>query len=570
MDPITLRFLTPGAEAAARGQIFRSSYWIIMVAFSAGVARHMFMAYVMPKYMNHYLLFFPTNVAILAFRWYLHHFVSDDLRAHQLNTWCWFCIILFAAIFLRYLIYLEVFPILDQPTYIMYASTWGFITVLMHAQLFEVRWRLACMALMFAPIASSGWEGGRSVTGNPSFDTLTIVLTLAVGTVFGYTAERMLRSNYLLQCRVHDRDALASDLEHESSRHGFVQVGFISRGGSSEVFLVREDGGRRRKREMLEGHTPSDSNGHRHFALKRIAKEDLKPNRLRMVREEVSIASKLDHPFIVKLFAHFDSNQCVYLVMTYAPGGSICSRLEFGKPPMQSIAQHVLAEIQLAVEYLHGERIIYRDLKPENTLIGESGHVLLADFGVSKALGQASTIHARTQVGTFMYMSPEQRFNLPYSYEADYWAMACMLHEMVSGEFLLNAREEIALAPTLPPLTAAFIGELTRASRQDRLGFGPGGAAKVRAHPYFAGIDFDGILQCERGPFSSLTQVSRLTCDLSNIQSAASSSDASGHNAVDSEVVKSGRRARSPAPVARSISNGSSSVSDRVHVTVFD
>ena len=73
MDPITLRFLTPGAEAAARGQIFRSSYWIIMVAFSAGVARHMFMAYVMPKYMNHYLLFFPTNVAILAFRWYLHH-----------------------------------------------------------------------------------------------------------------------------------------------------------------------------------------------------------------------------------------------------------------------------------------------------------------------------------------------------------------------------------------------------------------------------------------------------------------------------------------------------------------
>ena len=77
--------------------------------------------------------------------------------------------------------------------------------------------------------------------------------------------------------------------------------------------------------------------------------------------------------------------------------------------------------------------------------------------------------------------------------------MACMLHEMVSGEFLLNAREEIALAPTLPPLTAAFIGELTRASRQDRLGFGPGGAAKVRAHPYLRGSTSTGYSSAREG-----------------------------------------------------------------------
>lgn len=196
----------------------------------------------------------------------------------------------------------------------------------------------------------------------------------------------------------------------------------------------------------------------------------------------------------------------------------------------------------------------YRDLKPENTLISESGHVLLADFGVSRQFRGETTIHARTQVGTFMYMSPEQRFARPYSYEADYWAMACMLHEMLTGELLLTNREEVQIASTLSPLTIAFLSELTCAQREERLGFGPGGDAAVRAHPYFSGLSFDEVLRSETGPLCSLRQLDRLTCNLTETSSGgsgSSSADAGNHPSSDAARCPSvrpsvSRRSRSP------------------------
>jgi serine/threonine protein kinase len=204
----------------------------------------------------------------------------------------------------------------------------------------------------------------------------------------------------------------------------------------------------------------------------------------------------------------------------------------------------------------------YRDLKPENTLISESGHVLLADFGVSRQIREEATIHARTQVGTFMYMSPEQRFARPYSYEADYWAMACMLHEILTGELLLQRSEEVKIASTLPPLTIAFISELTCAQREDRLGFGPGGGAAVRAHPYFTGVSFEELLRSERGPLCSLRQLDRLTCNLSETTGISSNSSSAGagdrpsRDAARDPLIRPAvsRRSRSPAMTTSSLS----------------
>ena len=133
MHPLTLRFSQPEQEAAARGTIFRSSYWILTAVFSLGVARHIFMAFVRPSLMALYMIYFPSNVVVLATRWYLHHHVPSDVRAHELNTRCWFCIILLCTIASRCLLYLDVFPLLDQATYIMYASSWGLTTIMMHA-----------------------------------------------------------------------------------------------------------------------------------------------------------------------------------------------------------------------------------------------------------------------------------------------------------------------------------------------------------------------------------------------------------------------------------------------------
>jgi len=77
-----------------------------------------------------------------------------------------------------------------------------------------------------------------------------------------------------------------------------------------------------------------------------------------------------------------------HLVLTYAGGGDVLMRLEDAPSGMlpEPTARLVLAQVALALAYLHGERIVYRDVKPENTLVGVDGHILLADFGVSKRL----------------------------------------------------------------------------------------------------------------------------------------------------------------------------------------
>jgi hypothetical protein len=119
-----------------------------------------------------------------------------------------------------------------------------------------------------------------------------------------------------------------------------------------------------------------------------------------------------------------------------------------------------------------------------------------------------------------------------------------MTHEMLTGDDLLVTHGEVRLAPTLAPTSAAIISELTCTRREDRLGFGPDGAAAVCAHVYFAGLDFEEVLHCERGPLSSLAPLDRLTCDLSDTLSSTGTGTSS-HDSGEAGP-KPRRRARSP------------------------
>jgi len=141
----------------------------------------------------------------------------------------------------------------------------------------------------------------------------------------------------------------------------------ISRGAYGSVFLASKVG----TQEL--------------FAIKMLKKKDMvMKNKVAEVKSEMSILAAVDNPFVMQMHRSFQSHKHLFLVMDYMPGGDLFSLLqELGALP-ESIAQFYVAEIALALQYLHKKHIIHRDLKPDNVLIGPDGHVKLTDFGLAK------------------------------------------------------------------------------------------------------------------------------------------------------------------------------------------
>lgn len=111
--------------------------------------------------------------------------------------------------------------------------------------------------------------------------------------------------------------------------------------------------------------------------------------------------------------------------------------LFLGKQQQRDWVRFYAAEILLALETLHENKIIYRDLKPENVVIDASGHVKLIDFGFAKRLCSSSNPkhHNRTYTncGTLGYTAPEVLLQLGASFEADIWSFGILLCELISG-----------------------------------------------------------------------------------------------------------------------------------------
>ncbi|MCL7026229.1 hypothetical protein MKW94_028420 [Papaver nudicaule] len=122
------------------------------------------------------------------------------------------------------------------------------------------------------------------------------------------------------------------------------------------------------------------------FALKIVDNELLcSSNKLPRAQTEREILQMLDHPFLPTLFSHFSAENYSCLVMEYCPGGDlhILRQRQPGRSFCEPVARFYLAEVLLALEYLHMLGVVYRDLKPENILVREDGHIMLSDFDLS-------------------------------------------------------------------------------------------------------------------------------------------------------------------------------------------
>nr|BAE26914.1 unnamed protein product [Mus musculus] len=177
------------------------------------------------------------------------------------------------------------------------------------------------------------------------------------------------------------------------------------------------------------------------------------------------------------------------------------SRFVAGFPEARAV--FYAAEICCGLEDLHRERIVYRDLKPENILLDDHGHIRISDLGLAVHVPEGQTIKGR--VGTVGYMAPEVVRNERYTFSPDWWALGCLLYEMIAGQSPFQQRKKKIKREEVERLVKEVAEEYTdRFSSQarslcsqllskdpaERLGCRGGGAREVKEHPLFKKLNF--------------------------------------------------------------------------------
>ena len=172
-------------------------------------------------------------------------------------------------------------------------------------------------------------------------------------------------------------------------------------------------------------------------------------------RAEASIIARLEHPNIVRVLDFGVEGKIPFLVMSYAPHGTLRQRHKKGVSlPLTTVTAYV-KQIADALQYAHNQKVIHRDIKPENMLIGRRDEILLSDFGIALVAQSSHYQNTREVVGTVAYMAPEQIQGKPRP-ASDQYALAVVVYEWLSGvrpfsgSFTEMAVQHTVAAP--PPL----------------------------------------------------------------------------------------------------------------------
>ncbi|XP_026883744.2 serine/threonine-protein kinase LATS2 [Electrophorus electricus] len=296
------------------------------------------------------------------------------------------------------------------------------------------------------------------------------------------------------------------------------------------------------------------------YAMKTLRKKDvLNRNQVAHVKAERDILAEADNEWVVRLYYSFQDRDSLYFVMDYIPGGDMMSLLiRMGVFP-EPLARFYVAELTLAIESVHKMGFIHRDIKPDNILIDLDGHIKLTDFGLctgfrwthnskyyqkgnhirqdsmdpsdlwddvsncrcgdrlitleQRAARQHQRCLAHSLVGTPNYIAPEVLLRKGYTQLCDWWSVGVILFEMLVGQppFLaatptetqikvINWESTLQVPPQVKLSSEAvhIIAHLC-CSAEERLG--GNGAGEIKAHPFFAQVDFSSNLRTQPAPY---------------------------------------------------------------------
>ena len=148
---------------------------------------------------------------------------------------------------------------------------------------------------------------------------------------------------------------------------------------------------------------------------------------------EARTIAHLEHPHIIRILDFDVQNDRPFLVMGYAPNGSLRSRHPRGTRLPLPVVQAYVQQIAAALQYAHDHKVIHRDIKPENMLLGREGEVYLSDFGIALIAQSSHVQHIQSVVGTAIYMAPEQLQGKP-RFASDQYALGIVIYEWLTGE----------------------------------------------------------------------------------------------------------------------------------------
>lgn len=224
-----------------------------------------------------------------------------------------------------------------------------------------------------------------------------------------------------------------------------------------------------------------------------------------VVWQERTIMASIHSPFLVSLRYSFQSPVELFLVMDFMPGGDLHYHLSQRRIG-EAAARFYLAEVVLGLQELHSLGYVYRDLKPANVLMDARGHVRVSDFGLAKLLSREKKYLHSGYAGTRGYMAPEMVSGGKYTFGADFFSLGAVAFELLTGRRAFKSDDDVldrevtadtvrdeARGRPVSDAAADFVAALLTKNPMERLGFSrrPGGGwSRVKAHPFFEGVDW--------------------------------------------------------------------------------
>ena len=242
----------------------------------------------------------------------------------------------------------------------------------------------------------------------------------------------------------------------------------------------------------------------------------------------------MEHPFIVTLRYAFQTKDKLFMLFDYINGGELFFHLKNCETFEIERAKFYAAEIVIALCFLHSKGILYRDLKPENVLLGADGHVKLTDFGLAKQLKShlpqnSGEMKANSFCGTAEYLAPELIRGENYGASVDWWSLAILLYEMITGwppfedeNSKNNLYAKIVSEdpdfsdPKFSPEGRDLLSKMLEKKVEDRID-----VEKMKSHKFFENINWDKLYRKELEPpfvpvVSSPTSLSYIDPEFTN------------------------------------------------------
>lgn len=239
------------------------------------------------------------------------------------------------------------------------------------------------------------------------------------------------------------------------------------------------------------------------FALKKLCKRSIKDNNLQEhVFQERDVMLALDHPFILKLYNTYQDTKHLYFLVELCIGGEMFTYLRKAGRFVEKCSKFYAGSVLLAFEQMHKDHIVYRDLKPENLILDQSGYLKVVDFGLAKVV----TDRTWTLCGTPDYLAPEIILSKGHNKAVDYWALGVLIYEMSAGfvpfysddameVYQLILSHDLKFPSHFSRSCVDLCQKLMHSNPTKRIGTTKGGVQSIIKHKWFSGFDWEGLLK---------------------------------------------------------------------------